>query len=813
MNQPLFSRLSIALAASFLAACAATSPSEETETKPEKKKGDVKPYDEVITSDAVTSTGLFGVHEVDGEFFFEIPVDQLGVDMLWVTQISKTQAGSSYAGMPAGSRTVRWELRNETVLLRDVKYTIRSRQDDAIRYAVDATSLSPILYATPVKAWGEDDAPVINVTSLFTSDVPEFSVKSQMNASGADDKRSFVDQIKTFPSNIETKVLLTYKLEKDAENKQDRKQSALTVQLHHSMVRLPDDLMRPRREDDRVGFFSGSFEDYGDPDSQTVERVSYIHRWRLEKKDPTAELSEPKKPIVFYVGREVPAKWRDWVHKGIEAWQPAFETAGFENAIVAKDAPSHEEDPDWDAEDARYATIRWLPSTVENAFGPHIADPRTGEILEADIRMFHNVLKLARDWYFAQAGANDPRAQSLPLPDELLGELLAYVVSHEVGHSLGFPHNMKASSCYTAENLRDPEFTAKHGTEASIMDYGRFNYVAQPGDGARLIPIIGPYDRFAVEWGYREFPEAGDWTAEKAKLDEIVARQVNDRMLLFGSRNPSEDPTQQTEDLGADAIQSTSLGLMNIDRIAGFLVSATCKENEDYELLENMHDALLAQRSRELGHVANVVGGFVEKNLFFGDAESRFAPVSADKQRAAVAFLNQHAFQTPSSLVAPAITLRLKVSGVADAILGSQKRVLRTLISEKRIDRMAEQTTWDTGDVYLGTEMMSDLTSGIWSELDSAASIDLYRRNLQRAHVELLSGQIEEEHPESDLPALCRGELESILDAIEALDTTGIDRTTALHLDDIRNRIGQLLDPRAMGMGRAAEAGAQRTAK
>ena len=336
------------------------------------------------------------------------------------------------------------------------------------------------------------------MTGLFTGDITEFSPARRLNASGVDSGRTFVEAVKSFPGNIETKVLKTFRLSGQNRSEQqgprrrrggdgprrDPSQSAVTVLMHYSMVALPEQPMRPRVHDDRVGFFGVSFEDYG-TDEHEVERVRYIARWRLEKKDRSADVSDPVKPIVFYVGRGVPDAWRPYVRKGIEMWQPAFEAAGFSNAILAKDAPSEREDPDWDAEDARISSIRWLPSTTENAMGPHVHDPRSGEILEADIIVYHNVLKLCRDWYFVQASPNDERAQTLPMPDEVLGEALAYVIAHEVGHSLGFPHNMLRELRPTpSTQLRDAEFTRKHGTEASIMDYGRFNYVAQPGDGA-----------------------------------------------------------------------------------------------------------------------------------------------------------------------------------------------------------------------------------------------------------------------------------------------------------------------------------------
>lgn len=778
----------------------------------DRKRDGPKPYDEVITKEATTDPGLFFVHQLDGKVFYEIPTDELGTDMLWVAQIAETQAGFGYAGgTHVRDRVVRWELRDETILLRDVKYTVRADGDDSIKDAVERTSLAPIIRAFPIAAWGKDKAPVIDVTALFKSDIAEFSARRQLDASGLDEKRTFVDEIKSFPRNIETKVLATYSLSarepqpgtgrRGGGSRRDPSQSGATVLLHHSMVKLPEIPMRPRRYDDRVGFINVEFEEYGKNDRHQVEEVRYVTRWRLEKKEPDAEVSEPVKPIVFYVGRGTPEKWKPWVKKGIEMWQPAFEAAGFKNAIIGKYAPTEREDPDWDAEDARISTIRWLPSTVENAFGPQVNDPRTGEILEADIRIHHNVLKLARDWYFVQASPNDERAQKLPLPDDLVGELLAYIVAHEVGHSIGFPHNMKASSSYTVEQLRDPEFTKKYGTTASIMDYARFNYVAQPGDGAALLPVVGPYDIFAVEWGYRRFAADAD---EKDELEKIVKRQIDDPMLRYGDANASEDPTEQTEALGSDPILATEMGLKNIVRVAGFLVDATCVEGEDYRLLENMHERLLGQRARELGHVANVVGGFVHTNLRFGDADQVYAPVEPAQQRKAVQFLNVHAFHVPKELIDPAITLRLEADGVADRVLDSQRSVLTSLIDEGRIKRMAEHAYRDGGEeVYTPAEMLADVRQRIWSELgDQPVKIDLYRRNLQRAHADHLISLIGGETATSDLPALARSELTSLHKQIDALnDDQFADSATAAHLHDVKARIHQALDPRGKTAG------------
>ena len=768
---------------------------------------DIKPYDEVVTKDAVSKPGLFLTHQVGDKLYYEIVPGRFGKDMLWVTQIEQTQAGFSYAGMPVGDRVVRWELRNEQVLLRDVKYAIRADVKDSVRMAVEATSLAPIIRTFPVKAWGKDKSAVIEVSSLFTGDVTEFSPQRELNASGIDSGRSFLEEIKAFPNNIETKVLATYRLGGGAPTdgaprertgpRRDPTQSAVTILLHHSMMILPEVPMTPRVYDERVGFFTIGFDDFGDIANHQVENVQFITRWRLEKQDPSAAVSEPKQPIVFYVGREVPDKWKEFVRKGIEWWQPAFEKAGFKNAIIGKLAPSIHEDPSWDAEDSRISTVRWLPSSIENAFGPHVSDPRSGEILEADVRIYHNVMKLARDWYYVQASPNDPRAQKLPLPDELMGELLTYIVAHEVGHSLGFPHNMKASAAYTVENLRSPDFTKANGTEASIMDYGRFNYVAQPGDNAALIPIVAPYDYFAVEWGYRQYNNKEE---EDKGLLELVAKQKTDPILRFGDADPSEDPTRQTEDLGRDSIEATRMGMLNIDRVADNLVAACCKPNEDYGMLQNMYDALLAQRNRELAHVTGMVGGFEQINLFFGDADQVYHPIPADRQKEAVTFLIQQVFQTPAKLVAPQITMRLEASGTASRVLGSQESILRSLLSDARVRRMSEhaQRTADPAAVYTPTQLLADLTAGIWTELDAEKpAVDMYRRNLQRKHAEILISLMGGSNAGSDLPGLARQELLTLRGKIEAKNKD-LDGLTKAHFDQVLAMLTNAFDSRVV---------------
>lgn len=504
---------------------------------PRPAEGEPKPYDKVITPDLKSQEGLFRVHMGKGKLYFEIPKTQLAKDLLVVVQVKKSPADASYPGHSVADEVVRWELRDNKVLLRAMSFNHVADPSNPVAKAVEAMNTPGILMSFPVEAFAKDGAPVIEVTRLFTSDVNELSAKRAMQASSLDGSRSFVDKVKAFPLNLNIEATQTFNPQPVPLPPGVPAQFAAmipspptrTAVLHYSFVQLPEKPMMGRLEDDRVGFFSHGHTDYGRADHEVVRR-KFIARWRLEKKDPAAAKSEPVKPIVFYVDPATPKPWVPFVKKAVEAWQPAFEEAGFLKAIVAKEAPSPEQDPDWSADDARYSVIRWVPSPTANAMGPHVSDPRSGEILEADIEIYQNILQLQTDWYFTQVGPVDPRAATLPLPDELMGELLAFVITHEVGHSLGLPHNFKASATYPIEKLRDKGWLEKMGHVSTLMDYSRFNYLVQPEDGIDpklLIPRIGPYDIFSIKWGYTPIPDAKTPDAEKPVLDAWCKPQEN----------------------------------------------------------------------------------------------------------------------------------------------------------------------------------------------------------------------------------------------------------------------------------------------
>ena len=782
---------------------AAPSPQPERNAQPA-----IRAYDRVITKDAVSDEGLFRVHRIGDRLFYEIPVAQLNREFLWVSQIARTTLGAGQGGQAAGSRVVRWERRGNRVLLRSVAYDIVADADQPIARAVEAANNSTILMAFNVEALGPDEAPVIDVTRLFTTEVPEFSGRSRVRSRSFDPGRSFVERAVSFPENIEVEATHTYSTPVELPNPGAPPQpnaaraGSASVVMHYSMVKLPERPMMPRLFDPRVGYFSVQQIDYG-REAHRAERRRFITRWRLEKKNPAQAVSEPVKPIVFYIDPATPARWVPFIKRGIESWQPAFEDAGFSNAILAAEAPSKEQDPDWSPEDARYSVIRWLPSTVENASGPHISDPRTGEILEADIQFHHNVMNLVRNWYFVQVGPLDPRAARLPLPDELMGRLLEYVAAHEVGHSLGFQHNMKASSTYPADKVRDREWVKTMGHTPTLMDYSRFNYVAQPEDGidpADLVPKIGPYDRWATRWGYAPVDGARNPDEEKATLDHWARQQDATPWLRFSTADArGSDPGELTEAVGdADAVRSTALGLKNLERVAGMLLDATTRPGEPYDQLEEIYERMLGQWVRELSHVAAVVGGFDTRQKAAGQDGLLFVPVPAARQKEAVQFLNTHAFVTPGYFINPDVLRRIEPVGVLERVRLSQQQVLATLLADARIGRLVEQETIDAGAAYRSVDFLADVRRGVWSELAApSVRIDAYRRNLQRAYLDVMADKVHSRQTAAgEMRSLARVELRSVDASAAAALAKAADRATRAHLQDVRDRIARTLDPR-----------------
>lgn len=796
-----FTALAVALTGcSTGQAAPASSPTAQTPRAGADRTDDdgMKPYAEVITADAVTDEGLFDVHRIDDKLFYEIPLDRMGEEFLLLTRIAQTPDGAGYGGSKANTSVVRWQRRGDRVLLRLVSYDNVADSTSPMAIAVRNSNFEPVVQAFDIEAMSPDSsAAVIEVTPLFTEDVPLLGLQSgrrtQYGVRRVDGDRTFIEWARSFPTNIEVRRVLTYEATQAPSN---AAANTVSMQMNHSMRELPANPMTPRLCDPRVGFFSVSQTDYG-LEAHKAQTRCYITRWRLEPSDPAAfargELVDPIEPIVYYIDPATPVKWRSYLKQGVDDWQAAFETAGFSNAIVARDAPTPAEDPEWSPEDARYSVIRYLASDIQNASGPHVSDPRTGQILESDIQWYHNVMNLVRNWFFIQTAAANPDAQRVEFSDEVMGELIRFVSSHEVGHTLGLQHNMQSSAAYPVEQLRT-RFTCEYGIAPSIMDYARFNYVAQPGDDTCFMPRIGPYDKFAIEWGYR--PRAGDTDSERAELNAMVAEAQTDPMYLFSSPN-GEDPTALTEAIGDDAMQASDYGIENLKRIVANLRTWTYQEGEDYDQLSELYDNVAGQWNRYTGHVLVNVGGVVQTRKRQGQDGVIFEMVPEETQARAVDYLNRQVFATPTWLLDAEILGRTTGSGVPDQVRGRQVYALNGLLNVERMKRLVEQEAFHGDAAYSLGEMLDDVGEGVWSEVAAGRATDAYRRNLQRAYLDRMGTLMADTAAlESDVAPFARGQLVTLRAELER----GVSRTnhaaTRLHYRDAVARIDKILDPK-----------------
>jgi hypothetical protein len=781
---------------------------------------------------------------MDNKYLFEIPDSLLGSEMMTITRYSKTPAGGGiFGGEEINRQVVRWEKGlNNNILLRSITYVIMSPDEDKpMAQAVKNSNSDPIVGNYDVLAYKKDETGkitgyVVDLSTTFDADVQTFSLnpikKQLLNIQTFQKDKSFISKISSFPINTEIRSVKTFTTTPPKINTSPTPKigvdlpagldaGVITVEINTSMILLPKKPMRKREFDARVGFFANQF-DVFEEESQKSDTKVFAVRWRLEpkseedaQKQKKGELIEPLKPIVYYIDPATPEKWKPFIKQGIDDWQVAFENAGWKNAIRGEYWPAN--DPTMSLEDARFSVLRYFAADIQNAYGPNVHDPRSGEILESHIGWYHNIMSLLRNWYLIQTGAVDPAARNKKFDDKLMGELIRFVSSHEVGHTLGLRHNMGASSATPVEKLRDKEYQKLNGHTSSIMDYARFNYVAQPEDGVTsLFPRIGDYDKWAIKWGYSYFEDTKTEAEEKAFLNEMTKEAYKNRRLWFGTESSPYDPRYQTEDIGDNAMRASEYGIKNLKRILPNLLEWSKEDGESYAELDELYGALSGQFRRYMGHVTKNVGGIYDSPKTYDMTGNQFQVVPKSIQKDAVAFLNTQLFTTPKWLLDQNILSKIKPESGVEAVKGMQDATLSSLMAGDRMVRLLE-TSMASKNNYSVDELITDLNKGIFSELKSKNSIDMYRRNIQKIYIVKMIGLLKPGNAtvrsvpvgvtygfntrtvnlaETDLPSIARGQLISLKNDLKMSSVRMTDRMSKYHVLDLISRINEALNPK-----------------
>jgi hypothetical protein len=790
----------------------------------------VASYASAIPASAQSDPGLFTVHRVDERLLFEIPDAILGRDMVLMSRYAAVQDGLADGGdRMAPNMVVRWERRGDRIFLRAVSHDTAADEGTPIHMAVEQGNFPAVLQAFPVKAYGEGTS-VIEVTDLYLADVAAFTLprqqRTRLTVRSYDRGRSWLEWARSFPINVEIRVVQTYAADQPPSNPRG---GSVSFEVNHSMILLPEEPMMPRFYDERVGYISGSRINYS-RDWQGVRPEHLIRRFRLEPSDPEAfargELVEPVEPIVWYIDPATPPEWVPYFIDGILEWNAAFEQAGFRNALQARLAPTEAEDSEFSLLDARYSVIRYVATPVRsaNATGD-VVDPRSGEVIRGHINMYHGLMERLRWWLVSQVATANPNFRSNELSIEDMGEALRYVVSHEMAHAKGLPHNQRANFVFPVDSLRNPDFVNRMGHSASSVGRTRYNYIAQPGDGVPPERRIGLWDKFAIMWGYRPIPGARTPYEERETLNQWVVERADRPWFRFGSAqfgmDVEWDPYRMTEGISDDPVRAAEYGMRNLREATANLMNWVLREGDDYYELETHYLQNLTQWNRYAEHAAAAVGGSWTHHKRFGEEGPIYTPIEREYQQKAMRFIDEHVLQTPAWALDMDMLRRLEHAGAVERIRAYQELAVQRLLNHARLARMIEHEAFLGRSTYRPAEMLDDTRAMVWREVTGRRPIDTYRRNLQRAYLDqahhLLheaesqswsppaSGNLrvsrENDPPlnadlhigQSDIRPLIRDQINQLEREIQAALRRGVDdRMTRIHLEDALIRIERM---------------------
>ena len=738
------------------------------------------PYHKVVKEGGSVREGLFTVRHIKDDWYLEVPDDLLGRMLLCVTRFTSVpQDFKMFGGEEVNRSAVYLERYNDkTLFLREYVQSSYAKSGDRIAISLKQATVDPIVCKFDIIGRNpETKDMLINVTKWLMSDnkVTSFSAndRTTLGIGGVMADRTFIDSIKTYPINMEIQTLRTYAMTNG--KTPASKTGAATLSLNTSIVLLPEEPMQPRYFDDRVGYFNNKITEFSDQ-QQTTNHEAIVMRYRLEPKDPKAykagKLVEPKKQIVYYIDPATPKKWVKYLIAGINDWNKAFEAAGFKNAIVGKEWP--ENDSTMSVDDARFSMIRYLPSETENAYGPRIVDPRSGEIIEAHVCWYHNVMNLVKKWYMVQCGPTDKRARTMEFSDELMGQLIRFVSSHEVGHSLGLRHNMIASQATPVEKLRDKAWVEKNGHTASIMDYARFNYVAQPEDNIGekgRFPRINDYDCWAIKWGYQYRPEFNDPAKEKKVLRSEVTKVLaqNRRLWWSGDEGRGQDPRSQTEDLGDNQMRANEYGIKNLKRVMENIIQWTAQPDDQYDDLRDMHKAVCSQYQRYANHVQRYLTGRYA-NQMPGQRANDYIP--RELKREALQWIDRNVMEAPLWLYPDAVIAKTGTE-YSEEIRDRQQTILAMLLSANMLFNLHNEAL-HAAKPYPVEEYLDDVFNMVWKPLNgSNKEQENFRRYQQRAYIDFIGMGLNptQEKTAASSPAALRSDaviyLEQHLDRVE----------------------------------------------